>query len=531
MTLNKLSKHSKLSIPPWKDNKAMSTPSIVTTSTKDSAIENTLGTNQASTRQQRTPHIHFEELKDFNENEENSINNLKFGKKEQNETTTHPTIEVESISDLNWEDSSNKTTLKKSENIEENVKDSPENKQEIDNMTGFLKEINSFNSKLVSRRKQIYAQIEILDNQLSLLESIKNTPQEMAEYIIQQRKLRVMIYKALKIGKYPSNDSSLKYIEPLSKYIDKIKNSTEKDLIAGPFKKVFITEKTEGYRKEMEMQDSDELEKKRNIKGFHKENNCGIEMLEIDPLQGNFETPFNDFYNQGGPFNYPSSRGMYEFEQHPFGMYNGSEELERTPHNPYLAEQSHQNNNIFPPELPFCENLPFSPEQKWGEKEAENVIFNGDPNDILQNDVLGDILEEKCADSLFDSIKIKEESAERTDIFGDLSEKEDVIEDIPQETNSQAYLRGQVLNDSGAKINNHILDNFSDSDVNLDCIPLAEGNHQMNLSESNSNMAPKQPLFVGPSTELNTPAFPQQSMCDQYMNNPTFAPSNPIYDM
>ena len=87
------------------------------------------------------------------------------------------------------------------------------------------------------------------------------------------------------------------------------------------------------------------------------------------------------------------------------------------------------------------------------------------------------------------------------------------------------------MNDSGAKINNHILDNFSDSDVNLDCIPPAEGNHQMNLSESNSNMAQKQPLFVGPSTELNTPAFPQQSMCDQYMNNPTFAPSNPIYDM
>jgi hypothetical protein len=217
--------------------------------------------------------------------------------------------------------------------IDEAESDYDQNEESTNEMTSFLTEINKLNDNLLTRKNTINRRILELNEELEQLKNSRNSPKEIMDYIYKQRTLRESINQLLKTGNVDLAD--IKDLKVLKKYLDEI---TENEA-GSSNERVFVTEKTQGYRKEQEIEQS----KKRDQKSFYKQSEM---MTCFDPYHTNFDTPMNDFYAQGQPnFAYPS-KGVFENDNY--------EDYYRDPmpQMPFQREEMIDNRMVYPSQNP-----------------------------------------------------------------------------------------------------------------------------------------------------------------------------------
>jgi len=245
-----------------------------------------------------------------------------------NDCEVNPT---ETLSEANADATADKSITElwkeNKDGAEDSQTESDQNSDEEGDVTKFLSEINKMNMNVMTRKNFVSKRIGELNHELKMLHHSKKTPESLVEYINGQRNMREKMKHVINTG----NDDfdKLTFKNPLPPLKGNFSESglTEFSGVPQPgyFEPVFVTQKTDGYRKEKEREQILEHEKKRDKKERSKlhEADCMPE-FEYDQFNGNFDAPMSDYsLSAANAYNY-QSREQYDYDNYPVNMYDKS---------------------------------------------------------------------------------------------------------------------------------------------------------------------------------------------------------------
>lgn len=307
-----------------------------------------------------------QKLKQEQEESKEDECNLEASKRDTVDSATHHTVGVETLSDWIGDATHEKTWEESEKQVKHEVTgshpESDQNQESKDEVTAFLMELNTLNEKLLNRKNDVKTRIKELTKELELLKHSKSTPQAILDYINKQRGLREVIVRALTTGSTNFDLSALNNeFPPLEHNLDENTHADDLGATRGvqPYEAVFVTQKTEGYRKEKEKEEKALREKKRDEKFRYKQASPDMyPEYGYAPYYGKFDAPIPGYYPQEvNAYNYPS-RSMYEYGDFPLNMYENCEdylynkEEECIPHNLVPDEKLYDQRMLYPSQNP-----------------------------------------------------------------------------------------------------------------------------------------------------------------------------------
>lgn len=430
--------------------------------------------------------------------------NFDASKRDTVDSATHHTVGVETLSDWiddathekHWDDSEKHMKYE----IKGTNPECDQKQESTDEVTAFLLELNTLNEKLLNRKNDLKTRIRELTKELELLKHSKSTPQAILDYINKQRGVREMIVRALTTGstKFDPNTFHDDF-PPLERNLD---DNTHADELGAnrrvqPYEAVFVTQKTEGYRKEKEKEEKAQRERKRDEKYNLKQGSPDMyPEYGYTPYYGKFDAPIPGYYPQEvNAYNYPS-RSMYEYGEFPLNMYENCEDYlynkdeECIPHNLVPDDKLYDQRMLYPSQNPALatadpsdlkDKIPNKFSKENGNRELITKIQGEgipDFDDYLHNN---DELFKDGQDN--ETNKIKKEVEEESDLFDSFSQDGD--------------FNGKQ---NGMKANEIDWDLFDDSLSHENALDLDDPNFQDNSEEMNGRLQ-----------EINKPNFPNSS--------------------
>ena len=347
---------------------------------------------------------------------------------------------------------------------------SSEKKNTFDSSDEFNQEILSFTKNLQNRKTEVLNKIEELKKEKELLNKIKDTPYAIYEYISSQRNLKEHIKNILETGSTifePNNP-----LPPFSEIVacvDEIDDSWHKgNQIDGT--PVFVTQKTEGYKKEKE-----KLEKarKRDEKFEHKEAEA---IMQNEEFGSNFHRKISNYdyyYNQIPSYNY-GGRDIMSYAQYqqtmidPYREWFYNKEFKGAL--PILSSniQEYENKIIYPSQSMLVHNSPSLAEICKAQNE---LLENNDVQESNKNQYNCDLIgKEKQNDQLiYDDIMNKDYESlfkddEMPNIAHNAENNSNIIENFSQEEilrNSNDLKFDELFDESNSMISSQPINSFN----------------------------------------------------------------------
>lgn len=169
---------------------------------------------------------------------------------------TYPSVGADTIDDAPYESTHDRTDthlpVEFSKHTESDFAGLGEKCQDADDVTEFLMEINKLNSSLLNRKKCIKEKMATLQKELQILEDSTQAPAAIVGYINNQRNLRERVKYALKTGSTKFDHIQSSDLLPPVSQLDQTDVKYQVNRRVPQNELVFVTEKTEGYKKEQE---------------------------------------------------------------------------------------------------------------------------------------------------------------------------------------------------------------------------------------------------------------------------------------
>lgn len=341
------------------------------------------------------------------------------------------------------------------------------------------------------------------------------------DYIYKQRTLRESINQLLKTGNIDL--SEIKDLKVLKKYLDEINQNEAGD--SNLHERVFVTEKTQGFRKEQEV----EKLKKRDQKAFYKQSDM---VPCFEPYHANFDASMADFYAQGQPnFAYPP-KGRFDNDNYD-DLYR-----EPMPQMPFLHEEMIDNRMIYP-----SQNPEFNSNKNGRHSSNKNDLNSSLIEKVLEDDIpdFDNILNKRESD-IFpgeitkDKVKVKKEFDEESDLFAGFTQNDENSKDAnPNIHNFDKDLFGDPFSnadnlelDDSEDDNSDDYDDDDDEDsdsddpnkINSKLTKDFEDSNMSGIDNQNSDFMHRMPVYM----DGHDPMSPQMYGQSPYMMKP------PMYD-
>ena len=311
-----------------------------------------------------------------------------------------------------------------------------------------------------NRKYEVEERIKELKSEYDLLNNIKETPSEFYEYLSSQRNLKEYIKKALETGstRFEVNNSLPPFSEVIAACHEIIDLSKDDQLLPGNV--VFVTQKTEGYKKEKERM---KKEHKRDEKFEWKQENNEIQGEEWAIIPHMDLPPYNYYNSRLAPYNY-GHRGMMDYSEYqhalynPYGEYCINKEFKEVI--PILNSNSKdcENHLVYPSQNALTRSPSFA--DIWGAKEKhEGLNRNAPPNQnkmiyefmgkVRNNDQLPyEDFMNNDPENLF-----KDNNETENDARDEWNNDSDIIESLSQEEdckNSKDFKFNELFDDSNS---------------------------------------------------------------------------------
>jgi len=314
---------------------------------------------------------------------------------------TYATVGIETLSEGNLETANERTASHALSNIKDeglvDMEHSQGKNSEGDDVTEFLMEINKLNNNLLARKRTIKELMAELHKELEVLNESQNTPMAIVSYINNQRNLRERVLNALRTGstKFDSN-TSINQLPPLG-----ISNTNEDDMQVNrkvpPNEVVFLTQKTEGYKKEQE-----KLQQQKERKRDQKYREKWGDLIQDFGYDGYYNTdePIPGYLDNGQNMFHLHHNGIYGLDNLNHGEYDNYENYygknNKRFSSIFINERNNENKDAFQnsilPEVAIIDktfnnqssdkNL-ISDKSKNGDRQSN--IFNGIPESNFSN--------------------------------------------------------------------------------------------------------------------------------------------------
>ena len=416
-------------------------------------------------------------------------------KKDTIDCFTHPTVGVETLSEVNVELSNDKTNATSLKQIKQEINDFPsENVQKqssVDHVSMFLREINIINKRCADRKAEIESRMDELRKELELLLLTKKTPALLHEYMSNEKVLKEYMKQALVTGAAKLDQSNA--LPPFSDFISKNEESDDlwdtksyknKEIVASLINKIECAKENEEYGKQ----------RKRDLKYDRKQQNDNL-LRNLDEDYAEMNLISNEYYNSCNP-QYDCKNSEAEGSRFPmfdaYGEYHYNKEFNcespifgKIP-SKYEMNETCQNKN-----MPAYEKSHII--EEWDELNKGDDVYNKLPfwkdnnsnweliGKVQKNDqLLYEDFMNNDPESLFkeEEKNIKHEDND-SDLFANCSQdnNKNKICDIDVEENGESIYDSSESEDSENNINYEYKD-FSED--------LKEGDyHSSNLSNQN----------------------------------------------
>lgn len=376
-------------------------------------------------------------------------------------------------------------------------------------MTTFLKEINQLNASLSSRKNQIRQRILKLNKELEALMQCKRIPAQIVQSIITQRNVVELVKNALENGSTTMDTDSVPAIQKMKEILQDLEDSSNSDKNGFNFEPVFRTEKTQGYRKEMERS----YQKKREEKSDYKASNNFPFLGSEDPF-GSFEAPLDELYNPISAYPY-HEKSSYEKENSKPGRLDQYEPLykDNLPGMPSFRDEGHAADGPrFMAQNSYKNLVENSNKMSNKHEKHQDLDFNELPHG--EELPVFETLDNKKDSNPFPTPKIpvKKEIDEELDLFGEFA---DPLKDTTK-LHETAKFKG-VDDDLFAEdpFKDESFDEDEDSDTDNDD---SREDEDSSYDKINSNFTKNHPEMVGKDMhDGQNAAYMQQMM---YMESP-----------